>query len=72
MKRATFLKVVAGMALGAMTAAAIAADTVTVRLKWFHQAQFAGFYVAQEKGFYKDAGLDVNLQPGALIFPRFR
>jgi len=69
MKRATVLKIVSGIVFGAMTATAIAADTITVRLKWFHQAQFAGFYVAQEKGFYKDAGLDVTLQPGGPDFP---
>lgn len=36
---------------------------VSVELKWLHQAQFAGNYVAKEKGFYKDAGLDVSLAP---------
>ena len=36
---------------------------VSVRLKWVHQAQFAGFYVAKEKGFYRDQGLDVTLNP---------
>lgn len=35
---------------------------VTVRLAWLHQAQFSGFYVAKEKGFYKEAGLDVELK----------
>jgi ABC-type nitrate/sulfonate/bicarbonate transport system substrate-binding protein len=35
---------------------------VTVRLAWLHQAQFAGMYVAQEKGFYADEGLDVTLK----------
>lgn len=35
---------------------------VTVRLAWLHQAQFAGFYLAKEKGYYKDAGLDVTLK----------
>jgi NitT/TauT family transport system substrate-binding protein len=34
---------------------------VNVHLGWLHQAQFAGFYVAKEKGYYKDAGLDVDL-----------
>ncbi|HSX29313.1 MAG TPA: ABC transporter substrate-binding protein [Candidatus Saccharimonadales bacterium] len=34
---------------------------VTMNMGWLHQAQFAGFYVAKEKGFYKDAGLDVEL-----------
>ena len=34
---------------------------VTVKLKWVHQAQFAGQYMAKEKGFYKDEGLNVTL-----------
>src|SRR6056297_729626 len=46
-----------------------AAEQVSVRLKWFNQAQFAGFYVAKEKGFYEDAGLDVSIQPGGSDFP---
>jgi len=52
-----------------VSSAASAADAVTVRLKWFNQAQFAGFYVAKEKGFYESAGLDVNIQPGGPDFP---
>ncbi len=36
---------------------------ITVKLKYFHQAQFAGNYVANEKGFYADEGLIVNLVP---------
>ena len=44
--------------------AASAADKVTVQLKWLPQAQFAGYYVAQAKGYYKDAGLDVTIKPG--------
>lgn len=40
---------------------------VVLRLKWIHQAQFAGFYTAVEKGFYKEAGLDVEIRPGARI-----
>jgi len=46
-----------------------AADAVTLRLKWFNQAQFAGYYVAKEKGFYQEAGLDVSIQPGGPDFP---
>jgi NitT/TauT family transport system substrate-binding protein len=49
--------------------AARADEAVTVRLKWFNQAQFAGFYVAQQNGYYKAAGLDVNIQPGGPDFP---
>jgi len=55
--------------LSALCATAHAADSGTVRLKWFNQAQFAGFYVAQDKGIYKAAGLDVNIQPGGPDFP---
>ena len=44
--------------------AAHAADKVTIQLKWVTQAQFAGYYVAQEKGYYKAEGLDVTIKPG--------
>ena len=39
-------------------------DQVTVQLKWIHQVQFAGFYVADRKGFYTQQGIDVTLKPG--------
>ena len=61
-------KVVLGaVALTAMALAggpASAADPVTLVLKWVNQAQFGGYYVAKDKGFYKDAGLDVTIKPG--------
>jgi NitT/TauT family transport system substrate-binding protein len=41
-----------------------AADKVTIQLKWVTQSQFAGYYVAQAKGYYKAAGLDVTINPG--------
>src|SRR5471030_1221223 len=59
----TFLTLVATTALLA-AGAAHAADKVTLQLKWVTQAQFAGYYVAKDKGFYKDAGLDVTIKPG--------
>jgi NitT/TauT family transport system substrate-binding protein len=40
------------------------ATKVTLQLKWVAQAQFAGFYAAKAKGFYKQAGLDVNIKLG--------
>ena len=48
----------------AMAGGAQAADPVTIQLKWVADAQFAGYYVAAAKGFYKDAGLDVTIKPG--------
>ena len=42
----------------------LAAQPVRIMLQWSHQAQFAGYYVALEKGFYKEKGLDVSIVPG--------
>ena len=39
-----------------------AAEKVTIQLPWLHQFQFAGYYVAKEKGYYADAGLDVTIR----------
>lgn len=50
------------VSLTAMQAAA--ADKVTLQLKWVTQAQFAGYYVAKDKGFYEAEGLDVEIKPG--------
>lgn len=36
---------------------------VTVQINWHHQFQFAGFYAAIAKGYYRDAGLDVTIKP---------
>lgn len=35
---------------------------VSLQLEWKHQFEFAGFYMAKEKGFYKDIGLDVEFK----------
>ena len=37
--------------------------TVSIRLKWIHQSQFAGYYMAQENNYYSEAGLDVVIDP---------
>jgi NitT/TauT family transport system substrate-binding protein len=39
-------------------------DSVTVQLKWVTQAQFAGYYAAQEEGYYDDECLEVTIRPG--------
>jgi len=48
----------------AIVSTAFAADKVTIQLKWVTQAQFAGYYVAKDKGFYDAEGLDVTIKPG--------
>lgn len=40
------------------------AEPLRMMLQWSHQAQFAGYYVAQEKGFYREHGIEVTILPG--------
>ncbi|SIS76361.1 NitT/TauT family transport system substrate-binding protein [Roseivivax lentus] len=56
----------AAAALGMMAPAVQAQDLdeVTLQLKWVTQAQFAGYYVAEAKGYYEEEGLDVEIKPG--------
>lgn len=39
-------------------------SSVSIQLKWLPQAQFMGYYVALDKGYYSDEGLDVNIVSG--------
>ena len=55
------------LAAGALAASSVqawAADKVTLQLKWVTQAQFAGYYVAQEKGYYGEENIDIEIKPG--------
>ena len=54
----------ASVALALAGGVAAAADSVTLQLKWVTQAQFAGYYVAKDKGFYEEEDLDVEINPG--------
>src|SRR5829696_3289192 len=62
MKKLMMVLSAAVLGLGSVSAAA--ADNVTLQLKWVTQAQFAGYYVAKDKGLYEKAGLDVTIKPG--------
>ncbi len=55
---------IAGAAVGLMGTVAQAADDVTLQLKWVTQSQFAGYYVALDKGFYEEEDLNVTIKPG--------
>ena len=61
-------KLVVSFVAGAMALAAaggaLAQDQVTLQLKWVTQAQFAGYYVANDKGFYAEENLAVEIKPG--------
>ena len=62
MKKLVLMALTAGMTMSG--AVAQAADKLTLQLKWVTQAQFAGYYVAQDQGFYDAEGLDVTIKPG--------
>ena len=58
-------KVMLGLATTTLMAgAAQAADDLTLQLKWVTQAQFAGYYVALDQGFYEEEDLNVTIKPG--------
>jgi NitT/TauT family transport system substrate-binding protein len=59
----TAIAVASGLAL-AGSSQGQALTKVTLQSKWVVQAQFAGFYVAKEKGYYRQAGLDVAIKAG--------
>ena len=62
------LRLLAALAVSALvfasTATAQSADKVRLQIKWVPQAQFAGYFVALDKGYYTDENLDVTIIPG--------
>ncbi len=63
-KSATLKIAVVALAAAASFGAAAQGQKFTVQMKWVPQAQFAGYYVAAAKGYYKAEGLDVTIKPG--------
>ena len=62
MKRLLTTILAGGVSLAAF--AAQAADDLTLQLQWVTQAQFAGYYVALDKGYYEEENLNVTIKPG--------
>jgi NitT/TauT family transport system substrate-binding protein len=56
--------VAAGLATASRSNAEQSLTKVTLQSKWVVQSQFAGYYVARAKGYYKQVGLDVNIKAG--------
>ncbi|MEL7133081.1 MAG: ABC transporter substrate-binding protein [Pseudomonadota bacterium] len=54
----------AGAATAAVGVPAFAANTVNFQLSWLHSVQFGGSYIAAQKGYWGDLGLDVSLSQG--------
>jgi NitT/TauT family transport system substrate-binding protein len=71
-RRRWYLAAAAAVVIASVVAASFAAagtssskaTKVTLQLKWVAQAQFAGYFAAKAKGYYKQAGLDVNVKLG--------
>jgi len=63
-KSKTILAAICSTMLLALSFNTHAGDKFTLQTKWVTQAQFAGYYVALEKGYYDDEGLDVTIKSG--------
>ena len=59
------LRCLLSAALLAATFAAQAGEALTLQLKWTHAFQFAGYYAADAKGYYRDAGIEVRIDEAA-------
>ena len=69
MKRNRLLRLAALAAMMLSAAVVKAQERFIFTPQWTAQAQFAGYYVAQAKGFYKEAGLDVDIVHPSLTQP---
>ena len=58
-----------GLKVDVATCTAPTDAKVKLQLQWFTQAQFAGYYAAVDQGFYKNAGLDVEIVEGGVDIP---
>jgi ABC-type nitrate/sulfonate/bicarbonate transport system substrate-binding protein len=63
-KNSVLMRLLSVLLLLSLTCGANAQEKVRLQLKWRHAFQFAGYYAALEKGYYKDAGLDVEIVEG--------
>ncbi len=54
----------AAVGAAALGLPARANTAVAIQLAWLHSVQFGGSYIAQSKGYWAEAGLDVRLDPG--------
>ena len=62
--KASLIGAAIALSAASFAGSANAADALTLQLKWVTQGQFAGYYVAKEKGYYDEADLDVTIKPG--------
>ena len=60
----TLIAAAVAASFGGMAAAETSPNDVKLQLQWVTQAQFAGYYVALDEGFYDEEGLNVTILPG--------
>lgn len=56
------IKIIISLTLFSSILSAQKLEKVSIQLDWLHQFQFAGFYIAKEKGYYKNQGFDVSIK----------
>ena len=64
MMKKTLIAAAVAASFGGMAAAETSPNDVKLQLQWVTQAQFAGYYVALDEGFYDEEGLNVTILPG--------
>ncbi|KAB2921378.1 MAG: diguanylate cyclase [Dechloromonas sp.] len=62
MNTGRLFRLLAGLLLASLCLSAAALEKVVLQLNWKHQFQFAGYYAAIERGYFRDAGFDVELR----------
>ena len=60
----TMMMAAVAASIGGMALADENPNDVKLQLQWVTQAQFAGYYVALDEGFYEEEGLNVTILPG--------
>lgn len=58
------LRILVALSLLCLSTLASGQESITLKLKWSHSFQFAGYYAAKAQGYYRDAGLDVQFSEG--------
>ena len=62
-------RIVISVILSLLSVATYAQDEIVLTPQWTAQAQFAGYYVAQAQGFYREAGVKVRIEHPSVTLP---
>ena len=62
-------RIILSIILSLLSVATYAQDDIVFTPQWTAQAQFAGYYVAEAKGFYREAGVKVRIEHPSVTQP---